>query len=214
MVLGSFTDKLSRMREEEDDFWRGLYDRMVQHLIDSDVAGDALKEGDAFPDFQLPNAEGRFVRKADLLASGPAVISFYRGAWCPYCSAELNALAEAAPAILKAGAALATISPEAGGAALRTKVERHLPFEILCDLDNVLGLECGLVFPVSDEIRTVYVAEGLDLSRVYGNDAWMLPVPATYIVKKDGTIAKAFVNADFRHRLDPQEILGTLSALT
>lgn len=213
MAGGAFTDKLSRMREEEDDFWRGLYDRMVRHLIDSDVAGDALREGAVFPDFQLASADGRFVRRADVLGQGPAVISFYRGAWCPYCSAELNALAEAAPAIVKAGATLATISPEAGGAALRTKVERHLPFEILCDLDNVLAMECGLVYPVSDEIRNVYVAEGLDLSRVYGNDAWMLPIPATYIVRKDGVIAKAFVDPDFRHRLDPQEILATLATL-
>lgn len=213
MITGAFTDKLSRMREEEDDEWRALYDRMVQHLIDSDVAGDALKAGDTFPDFQMPSAEGRFVRRADVLANGPAVLSFYRGAWCPYCSAELNALAEAAPAIAKAGAMLATISPEAGGAALRTKVERHLPFEILCDLDNVLGLECGLVFPMSDEMRKVYIADGLDLSRVYGNDAWMLPLPATYIVRQDAVIAKAFVDADFRNRLDPEDILATLAAL-
>ena len=173
-----------------------------------------MKEGDAFPDFQLASADGRFVRRADLLAQGPAVVSFYRGAWCPYCSAELNALAEVAPHIRAAGATLTAITPEAGGAALRTKIDRGLDFEILCDLDNTLALECGLMFPVPDDIRAAYMERNIDFVRIYGNDAWLLPTPATYIVRRDGVIAMAYVNPDFRYRLEPGEIVKALAALT
>jgi peroxiredoxin len=214
MTNDSLSERLAKLRAEQDEFWRTLYDGMVQHLVESATADDAIRAGDTLPDFQLPSADGRFVRRADVLAKGPAVINFYRGAWCPFCSAELNALANLAPEIAKTGAALVAITPEAGGTALRTKIDRDLPFEILCDLDNVFAMECGLVFPMPDDVRKAYVENGLDFARLYGNDAWLLPIPATYIVKKDATIAKAFVEPDFRHRLDPAEILRAIDALT
>jgi peroxiredoxin len=77
----------------------------------------------------------------------------------------------------------------------------------------VLAAECGLVFPVPDDVRKRYLENKLDLALMYGNDAWMLPTPATYVVRQDGVIAKAYVNPDFRERLEPAEILRALSAL-
>lgn len=209
----SLGETLADLRKGASATGRALYDKLVKHLIDSGAIADALKEGDRLPEFQLASAEGRFVRSDELFAKGPAVITFYRGAWCPYCSAELNALADVGPQIREAGASLVAITPEAGGAALRTKVDRGLDFEILCDLDNTLALECGLVFRVPDDVRQAYMSQGLDLSRIYGNGNWFLPTPATYIVGSDGVIAHAYVNPDFRHRLEPSEILRALDAL-
>jgi peroxiredoxin len=213
MAEKTLAERLAEIRARSRPQATTLYDALVQNLVDSSAMAGALKEGATFPDFQLASADGRFVRRADILARGPAVISFYRGAWCPYCSAELNALAEIAPQIEAAGAKLVAITPEAGGIALRTKVDRGLSFEILCDLDNVLAAECGLVFPVPDDVRKRYLENKLDLALMYGNDAWMLPTPATYVVRQDGVIAKAYVNPDFRERLEPAEILRALSAL-
>ena len=209
----NLAEALAAIRDNASEPGRARYDALVKHLIDNGAMEGALKEGDTFPDFQLPSAEGRFIRRADALAQGPAVISFYRGAWCPYCSAELNALADIAPQIRAAGAALFAVTPEAGGTAWRTKVDRGFDFEILCDLDNVLAMECGLVFPVPDELRQAYLRNGRDFSLIYGNDAWMLPTPATFIVRRDGVIARSYVNPDFRYRLEPSEILKNLKAL-
>jgi peroxiredoxin len=209
-----FIDPLAKIRSEQSEAGRERYDALVKHLIVSGAVDGALKEGAVFPDFQLATAEGRFMRRDELLAKGPAVLAFYRGVWCPYCSAELNALAQIAPQVRAAGASIVAITPEAGGTALRIKFERELEtLDIACDLDNVLALECGLVFPVPDNIRNVYMAVGIDFEKLYGNNSWMLPVPATYVVRKDGIIAKAYVNPDFRHRLAPEEILGALAAL-
>jgi peroxiredoxin len=97
--------------------------------------------------------------------------------------------------------------------ALRTKIDRGLDFEILCDLDNTLALECGLMFPVPDEIRAAYMERNIDFVRIYGNEAWLLPTPATYIVRQDGVIASAYVNPDFRYRLEPAEIVKALATL-
>jgi peroxiredoxin len=213
MAKKTLADKLAAIRDKASAREREAYDKLVKQLAESGATEGALKEGDALPDFQLASADGRIVRRADLLAHGPAVISFYRGAWCPYCSAELNALAEIAPQIRLAGATLAAVTAEAGGAALRTKIDRGLDFEILCDLDNTLALQCGLLFPVPDEIRADYMKLDIDFVRIYGNDAWLLPTPATYIVRPDGVIAMASVNPDFRYRLEPTEIVKALAAL-
>jgi len=213
MAKKTLADELAAIRDKASARGREVYDKLVKQLTDSGAADGALREGASLPDFQLASADGRFIRRDDLLAHGPAVISFYRGAWCPYCSAELNALAEVAPQIGAVGATLTAITPEAGGTALRTKVDRGLDFEILCDLDNTLALECGLMFPVPDDIRAAYM-ERIDFVRIYGNDAWLLPTPATYIVRRDGIIAMAYVNPDFRYRLEPGEIVKALAALT
>ena len=211
--LKSLGETVADLRAKASDASRIRYDALVKHLIDSGAVVDALKAGDRMPDFQLASADGRFVTLKGLLARGPGVISFYRGAWCPYCSAELNALADIEPEIRKAGATLVTITPEAGGVALRTKVDRNLDFEILCDLDNTLALECGLVFRVPEEIRDAYRAVDIDFPKIYGNESWLLPVPATYIVGGNGVIAHAYVNPDFRYRLEPGEILTALAKL-
>jgi len=209
----SLAERLAEIRARARARSTALYDALVKKLTDSGAMEGALREGAMFPDFQLASAEGRFVRRADVLAGGPAVISFYRGAWCPYCSAELNALAEVTSDVQAAGARLVAITPEAGGTALRTKVDRGFGFEILCDLDNILAAECGLVFPVPDDVRQAYIENKLDLALINGNDGWMLPTPATYVVRRDGVIAKAYINPDFRHRLEPAEILTALKAL-
>ena len=213
MAEKTLAEALAAIRDKASARGREVYDKLVKQLTESGATAGALKEGDEFPDFQLASADGRFIRRTDLLAHGPAVISFYRGAWCPYCSAELNALAEIAPQIRAAGATLAAITPDAGGTALRTKIDRGLDFEILCDLDNTLALECGLMFPVPDEIRATYMQRNIDFVRIYGNDAWMLPTPATYVVRRDGIIAMAYVNPDFRYRLEPTEIVKALATL-
>lgn len=206
-------DALAKLREAASPEGRVLYDAMVKQLVESGAMDQALAPGDAFPDFQLASADGRFVTLRSVLANGVAVFTFYRGAWCPWCSAQLKALARIAPEIKARGATLVAITPEAGGAALRTKIDRELDFEIVCDLDNTLAFECGIVFKVPEAVKAAYLSKGLDLSRIYGNNNWFLPTPATYVVGGDGRIAHAYVNPDFRYRLEPAELLRQLGAM-
>lgn len=209
----SLTEVLSSLRDRQSPKWRSLYDAMVQHLVDEGAADDALKPGDRLPDFMLASAEGHFVRAQDLLAKGPVVLSFYRGRWCPYCSAELDALNAVATKIRDSGAALVAVTAEAGGEAIRTKFERQFDFEILCDLDNGLALECGLVFKLTPEVQKAYLESNLDLPKLYGNTSWFLPIPATYVIDRAGVIREAYVNPDFRHRLDPATIMQAIEGL-
>lgn len=213
MTGPSLADQLAALRNAASEDGRRLYDALVKHLEESGALDGALKAGATFPNFQLVSAGGRFVTRDELLAKGPAVIVFDRGSWCPYCRAVLRALNGVSAEISAAGATLTAITPEAGGAALRVKVDASLDYEILCDLDSTLALECGLVFPVSDDLRQAYLARGIDLTKLFGGGAWVLPAPATYVVRKDATIAAAHIAIDFRHRQDPKEILEILRGI-
>lgn len=209
----SLTDKLAEIRAKASEKITVLNDQLVARLVTAETAARALKAGDPCPDFALPTAEGGFARSLDLLKNGPLVLSFYRGQWCPFCSAELEALHIAEPDIRAKGAKLTAITPEAGGLALKVKRERNFGFDILCDLDNGVALSFGLVYRVPSELKEFFSSVRHDLSLIYDNDSWFLPIPATYIVARDGMIAHAYVNPEFRERLDPREIVRVLSTL-
>lgn len=210
----TLADKLAAIRAKSSERLTGLYDRMVNRLIEAETAARALKGGDVCPEFALPTAEGRIVRTGDLFETGPVVFSFYRGVWCPFCSVELEALHEVEADIRRSGARLVAITPEASGLALKVKRERKFEFDILCDLDNGVALSFGLVFRVSDELRNFFTSAHLELPLIYDNSSWFLPIPATYIVARNGVIAHAYVNPDFRERLDSREIVNKVSKLS
>jgi peroxiredoxin len=206
-------DRLDGVRAGSQPEWVARYDRLVAALRKAGIGEGALKAGDECPQFMLSNAEGMLAARDELLANGPLVLSFYRGKWCPYCVTELEALQEAMPDIAKAGATLAAVTAEACGGALMAKRQKNFSFEILCDPDNGLALNFGLVFRLSDEVRDAYLAEKIDFPLVYGNESWFLPIPATYVVDPTGVIRHAYVNPEFRERMDPADIVTVLQSL-
>lgn len=213
MTSISLTEALAELRTKIGEPYRSLNDALIRRLIEAESANGALKVGDKCPPFAMPSADGAIVTSAELLARGPLVLSFYRGAWCPFCSAELEALHEAEPAIRATGATLVAVTGEVGGIPLAVKRQRGFKFDILCDVDNGVALDFGLVFRILPEMVQVFAREGTDFPLFYGNDSWFLPIPATYVVARDGTIAQAYVNPDFRCRLDPAGIVAALRGL-
>lgn len=148
----------------------------------------------------------RVVDLASLLAAGPLVISFNRGPWCDYCGLELHALARAYPHIVAAGGDVVSIVPETAKYARVLQATRGLPFRVLTDLDLGYALSLGLAFWVGEKIRGMYKAFGIDLAQFQGNGGWLLPIPATLVVGRDGRVKARFVDPDFRHRLRMEEI--------
>ena len=105
------------------------------------------------------------------------------------------------------------ITPEIGGMALRTKKERNLQFEILCDVDNGVAMEFGLMFRIPEDIQKSYLKFNVNMPKIYGNDGWMIPIPATYIIRQDGVILYAYANPDYRERCDPQNLIDIVARL-
>lgn len=211
--MPSLRDQLEAKRRTMPDAVRLAYEAMVSELRRTGFLDHVLRVGDRFPDLVLPNAEGELVSIAALLRRGPLVATFFRGEWCPYCRLTLDALAAALPEFQAAGAALVAITPETGGRAMDAKRNHDAGFEVLSDVDCGVGLSCGVVFRASEQYRLLLLTYGTDLSERHGNQAWFLPVPATFVVDRSGIIRWRFVTVDFTERAEPAGILAALRAL-
>ena len=174
-----------------------------------------LAVGAAAPDFTLPDAFGDDVHLAALLRNGPVVLTFYRGAWCPYCNLQLRQLKAVIPHIEAHGAALVAITPQQPDQS-RTQVEKDgYPFPILSDLDDRVIKAYRLYFEVSDELDAVYRQRfGLDLTAYNGTGRRGLPVPGTFVIDRDGRVVAAFADVDYRQRAEPADIVRALAALS
>jgi peroxiredoxin len=192
---------------------QAAYEAMLAELRRTPFLDQALQVGEAFPDFLLPNAEGRLVERDDLLSRGPAVVTFFRGTWCPYCAVQLDALEEALPQITAAGASLAAITPETGGRAAEAKAKHDAHYEILADVDHGLGMACGVVFRAPQAYREMLSSRGVDLAERQGHDGWFLPLPATFVVNRQGVVTWAYMDIDFTRRAEPDDVLAALAAL-
>ncbi|MFG1243440.1 peroxiredoxin-like family protein [Xanthobacter sp. V7C-4] len=182
-------------------------------LSASGILDAALKAGDQAPDFLLPDARGGSGRLSRALASGPVVLSFYRGGWCPYCNLELRALQSALPDFTAAGATLMAVSPQKPDQSLTTVEKNGLAFPVLSDTGSRVARSFGIAFDLAEELRPIYTDFGQALPDRNGDDSWVLPIPATYVIDRDGVIAFAHVDVDYRNRLEPDTVIAILSAL-
>ena len=185
----------------------------VDELIDSGIARRAAGEGDMAPDFALPNALGKRVELSALLAAGPVVLTFYRGGWCPYCNLQLRAYQRVLPELRALGATLVAISPEPSDASLSTREKNALEFEVLSDIEAKAAKAYGVLFDLSDALREAYIGMGKDLSQINADGAWHLPIPATYVIAPNGRIALAYVDPEYRNRLEPADVLAAVRAM-
>jgi peroxiredoxin len=187
--------------------------RATAALAASGQADRALQAGARAPDFVLPDATGRIVRTTDLLAEGPLIITFYRGVWCPYCNMELQAIEAVATDIRSLGASIIAISPQVASNSRKAQRDNDLSFPILTDHGGNVANAFGLRFRLPDELIAVYKSFGNDLAVTNGEPSWTLPMPARYVVGRDGVIAYAEINPDYTYRPDPSEILPILTRL-
>ena len=184
--------------------------RATAELVASGQAGRALKAGDKAPDFVLNDPDGKPVSSRDLLATGPLVVSFYRGVWCPYCNLELQALQAALPTIEERGASVIAISPQTAPNSRRSQRDNKLGFPILSDVKAEVANAFGVRFALPDYLVELYKSFNNDLPLINGDPAWVLPMPARYVIGTDGIIAYAEVNPDYTQRPDPSELLPVL----
>jgi peroxiredoxin len=188
--------------------------RATAELIASGAAAKALKVGDTAPAFTLKDPDGNDVSSAALLAQGPLVVTFYRGVWCPYCNMDLQAIEAAVPELASRGARLVAISPQTAPNSRRSLRENKLSFPILSDPGNAVAAAFGLRFALPDYLVDLYKnAFKNDLAVVNGEPSWTLPMPARFVIARDGAIVYAEVNPDYTRRPDPAELLPVLDRL-
>ena len=186
-------------------------DRLVDRLKQSGAGEAAPKPGDMLPAFALPDESGRVVSLPELLGGGPAVITFHRGHWCPYCRISMNTLAKAYDEVVRRGAQMVAIVPDRQPFAAEMKADSNVRFPILTDMDNGYAMSLNLAIWVGAEMEDWMRSFGRDLPTYQGNASWTLPIPATFVVGKDGRIKARFVDPDYRHRMAIDDLLSALA---
>jgi len=190
-----------------------IYAKAAEELATSDILEKALRDGDSAPMFELPDASGKMVRLADVLESGPVIVSFYRGSWCPFCNLELRAMQRELESAKAAGVTLMAISPNKPDESL-TLVEKHeLTFPVLSDDDNLVAKKFNLVFKMEQGLVDRYLEDGRNIAEMNGSEKWELPVPATYVIDTSGVIRYAFVSLNHRERAEPSDVIAVAASL-
>lgn len=204
--LGIFTDAVRKQHPAS----AAIVDRLVTRLKEHGAGEAAPKPGEIMPPFTLPDENGRLVGLTNLLERGPVVVTFHRGHWCPYCRISINTLAKAQPRIETLGAQMVAIVPDREQFAAEMKRDSNVRFPILSDMDNGYAMSLNLAIWVGSEMEEFMTGIGRVLPEYQGNDSWMLPIPATFVVGKDGRIKARFVDPDYRKRMAIEDLIESL----
>jgi peroxiredoxin len=185
------------------------YEAGVKMLAESGIISRAKKVGDLAIDFTLSNATGKTVSLSDYLKQGAVVLTWYRGGWCPYCNLTLQALQKELANINKIGASLLALTPELPDHSMSTVEKNSLKFEVLSDINNNIARKYGIVYKLNAAVAKIY-AEKFGLTEYNGNSSNELPLATTYVIDQNGKIIYAFIDADYRNRAEPSEIIAVL----
>ncbi|MCP3471468.1 AhpC/TSA family protein [Bradyrhizobium sp. CCGUVB1N3] len=185
-------------------------DRLVVRLNENGGGENAPRSGEAMPPFMLPDENGKLITLPSLLERGPAAMMFFRGHWCPYCRLNVRAVTEAHDRIKAMGAQIVAIMPETQEFSEKFKAESGAPFPVLTDLDNGYALSLNLAIWLGAEIQQLLSYQ--DMAKFHGNDGWVLPIPAVFVVGRDGIVKARFVDPDFRTRMEIDDLLAALES--
>ncbi|MCP4911727.1 MAG: AhpC/TSA family protein [Oligoflexia bacterium] len=177
----------------------------AKKLERSGIAQSAVNQGEALPEFSIAGKPFK-----SFYSKKPVVLKFYRGHWCPYCQVELKEYQKYKEEIEKAGYQLIVLTPDSKKYIDKFKKKQKVTIDIYQDKDNAIAKKFGIAFKLDKELQPIYMQFGIDLTKSQGNNQNELPLPGTYVINKDGTIKYAFIDSDYKKRLDPQDLLNII----
>ena len=196
------------VRRERPDFTAAV-DRLVNRLRQYGAGEAAPQVGESMPPFVLPDETAQLVSLDELLNRGPVAITFHRGHWCPYCRINISALVEAHKELPASGGQIVAIIPDRQKFAAELKSQSKVTFPILTDMNSGYALSLNLTIWLGAEMQEM-MQRRLDLPAFQGSDSWMLPIPATFVVGRDGLIRARFIDPDYRNRMMISDMLAAM----
>src|SRR5712671_5345329 len=182
---------------------QAVHERTVAGLEVQRLAAKALGIGAKAPTFELPDHNGKRISSSTLLGKGRLVLCFIRGRWCPFCVGQMEAMNSIAAQINASGSSLLAISPQTEKQAYFMHDQHKLAFPLLVDSRNEIAHRFGLVYRVPEEQQTIYRRTFVNLPFANGDESWELPIPATFILERNGTMLYASANEDYTERPEP-----------
>ncbi|MCG8382903.1 MAG: AhpC/TSA family protein [Gammaproteobacteria bacterium] len=186
--------------------------RATIELRQSGILENCFQNKETSPDFVFITTDQKHTTLYTLLETGPVLINFFRGFWCDFCSAELAAYRNVQSVIHHLGVHCLHVSPQAiNDPALEEALTQH--GQLIHDADNRIARQFGLVYELNDALKAIFKDWGLQLQKIHKSENWELPIPATYLIKQDRKIFFSHIEADFKKRVDPEELLDIIKSL-
>jgi len=212
-LIEQTTAKIEQSRQANPAFMRGVEDILTQERI-FQQGGNAIAIGQVAPDFELPDPKGNLQLLSDLLVNGPVVVTFYRGSWCPYCNLQLRALQARLSEIHMLGAQLVAISPQFPDGSMTKDDIADMGFTVLSDQDAKVASTYGVAWEVPEFLlKHMREDRKLDLEAINNGNGAVLPIPATFVISRDGVVTWRYVDIDYRTRAEPEDIIIALQKL-
>lgn len=170
-----------------------------------------LKVGDRAPDFTGYDQKGKMVESKKLLGEGPMILFFYRGNWCPVCNRYLSNYQDSLKIITDQGFRILAITPESIENVEQTVKINDLSFTVIYDCQEKIMSDYDVMFNVTKAYQDkILTSLSTDIAKNNGREAARLPVPATYIINRDGIIVAVHFNPDYRNRASIKWMLQNL----
>lgn len=180
------------------------------YILLAQEAPEGLFLNSRAPDFKGTDQNGKDIRLKDLIKKGKVVLVFYRGEWCPYCNRYLKRLEDSLQLVKDKGATLIAITPEQPENIAKTVEKTKAEYSILHDEDLKIMKAYEVEFEVPENTLKRYRNTGIKLDEANGKNGNYLPVPATYVIDKEGAVVYRFFNPDYKKRPSVKEILDHL----
>lgn len=168
--------------------------------------------GETIPNLTLTSADNKAVNLNQAVKKQPTLLVFYRGGWCPYCNTHLADLRKIEDELKALGFQIFAISPDQPKFLQQTDAKHKLGYTLLSDSDMNAAKALGIAFEVDKETREQYQQYGIDLEKSSGQKHHLLPVPAAFLLNKEGQITFSFVAPDYTTRVDNEILLAAAKA--
>lgn len=186
--------------------------RSLSLLQSKDVQQHAIKVGDAFPEFSLNSDKNQPTSLSSLIKQGPLIVTFIRGGWCPYCILEMRewqTLYETSEQPFN----FVAITPEINEFATQLKIDNHLSVPLLIDRELTLAASLGLVWQIDDDMKSLLNKWQILLEKRNCDNRYQLPVPATFVINREGNVTFRFIEEDYTVRAEPQDVINHYQSL-
>jgi peroxiredoxin len=170
-----------------------------------------LKVGDKAPDFTGYDQDGKQIELKKILEKGPVILFFYRGKWCPVCSRYLNNYQDSLKVLTDQGFNVLAITPESIENVEQTVKLHHITFTVIYDCQEKIMKDYDVMFTVTKAYQEKTKSGfSVDIAQNNGRDEARLPVPATYIINRDGIIVAVQFDPDYKNRASVKWMLKNL----
>jgi peroxiredoxin len=175
---------------------------------------EGLQVGTEAPVFKALDADSNEYDLGQALNSGPVVMIFYRGYWCPHCNKHLSLIQDSLDFIHAEGASVIAISPEKPVYLEKIREKTGSEFTLLYDEWYRISDAYDVTFlPSQNKIRKYNTFMGANMTETHSDETNRLPIPATYIIDQNGKIAWRQFDPNYKNRSMVGEILNALSEL-